>query len=84
MRRYRLRTIMALIVIIAVSMWVGMLIERAKQAARGKTIRTTYTVSRPVTKFVKAYTVSRPVKTTTKQYAVMRPVYQVTGDQAQP
>jgi hypothetical protein len=31
MRQDRLRTILALIVIIAVSMWVGMLIERARR-----------------------------------------------------
>jgi hypothetical protein len=34
MRQYRLRTIMALIVIIAVSIWVGMLIEWARRPAR--------------------------------------------------
>jgi hypothetical protein len=34
MRQYRLRTIMALIVIIAVSIWVGMLIERSRQPPR--------------------------------------------------
>jgi hypothetical protein len=34
MRQFRLRTIMALIVIIAVSMWVGMLIERSRQPPR--------------------------------------------------
>ena len=31
MRQYRLRTIMALIVVIAVSLWCGMLIERARR-----------------------------------------------------
>jgi hypothetical protein len=62
---------MALIVIIAASMWVGMLIERARQSARGKTIWTTYTIS-------------RPVKTTAKQYTVVRPVYHVSGDEVIP
>ena len=44
MRQYRLRTIMALVVIIAVSIWVGMLIERARQRAGSKTRWVVYTV----------------------------------------
>jgi predicted permease len=71
MRQYRLRTIMALIVLIAVSMWVGMLIERARQPTRGKTFTTTYAVS-------------RSANTTTKGYAIVRPVYHVSGDKSQP
>jgi hypothetical protein len=34
MRQYRLRTIMALIGVITLSMWVGMLIERSRQPPR--------------------------------------------------
>jgi hypothetical protein len=71
MRQYRLRTIMALIVIIAVSIWVGMLIERARQPARGKTIGIRYAVS-------------RPVKTNVKQYTVVPPVYHVSGNESKP
>ena len=45
MRQYRLRTIMALIAIIAVSIWCGMLIERARRPAGGRTRGVAYTVS---------------------------------------
>jgi hypothetical protein len=34
MRQFRLRTIMALIVVVAVSIWAGMLIERSRQPPR--------------------------------------------------
>jgi hypothetical protein len=34
MRQYRLRTIMALIVVVTVSMWVGMSVEQARQRAQ--------------------------------------------------
>ena len=56
MRQYRLRTIMALIGVIAVSIWVGMLIERARQPARP-----TFATYGPVKTTAKPYTVMRPV-----------------------
>jgi hypothetical protein len=37
MRQYRLRTIMALIVVVTVSMWVGMSVEQARQRAQQPT-----------------------------------------------
>jgi YTV len=66
MRQYRLRSIMALIAVIALSLWVGMQIERARSASRSY---------RPA-----VYTVMRPVRQTQagKTYTVMRPVRQVT------
>ena len=42
MRQYRLRSIMALVAIIAVSIWVGMQIERARSGSRSyKSVRYT-------------------------------------------
>jgi hypothetical protein len=58
MRQFRLRTIMGLIVIIAVSMWVGMLIERSRQPPRP-----TFTTYRPMARlkgFVTPKSPSRP------------------------
>ncbi len=57
MRQYRLRLIMALIVVIAVSIWVGMQIERARSAPRP-----VYTAWRPVRKAGNTYTIMRPVR----------------------
>ena len=72
MRQYRLRSIMALIAVIALSLWVGMQIERARSASRSY---------RPA-----VYTVMRPVRQTQtgKTYTVMRPVRQVTSGQVRP
>ena len=56
MRQYRFRTIMALIGVIAVSLWCGMLIERARRPARGNTRWVTYTVLDAG----KTYTVANP------------------------
>jgi hypothetical protein len=58
MRQYRLRSIMALIAVIALSLWIGMQIERARSAPR--TVR--YTAYRPVMQTGKTYTVMRPVR----------------------
>lgn len=72
MRQYRLRSIMALIAVIVLSLWVGMQIERARSASRS---------SKPV-----VYTVMRPVRQTNqtgKPYTVMRRV-QVTHYRSQP
>jgi hypothetical protein len=55
MRQYRLRTIMALIVIIAVSIWVGMMIERARRPVQGNTF--TITVSRPANGATRGYAI---------------------------
>ena len=55
MRQYCLRSIMALIAVIALSIWVGMLIERARSGPRP-----VYTVMRPVRQ-TKTYAVMRPV-----------------------
>ena len=77
MRQYRLRTIMALVGVIAVSIWVGMLIERARRPAQGKTIWT-YTVTKPVTK---TYTVVQP---TVKTYTVVEPVFHVSSEEVKP
>jgi YTV len=65
MRQYRLRSIMALIAVIALSLWVGMQIERARLGSRSH---------KPA-----AYTVMRPVSQTGKTYTVMRPVLQTRG-----
>ena len=75
MRQYRLRSIMALIAVIALSLWVGMQIERARSASRSSR-PAVYTVMRPVrqTQVGKTDTVSRPVRQVT--YTVMRPVRQ--------
>ena len=66
MRQYRLRSIMALIAVIALSLWVGMQIERARSGSRSyKTAM--YTVMRPVSQTSQAgktYTVMRPVQVT--------------------
>lgn len=56
MRQYRLRSIMALIGVIALSLWAGMQIERARRPPRA-----VYTVMRPV-KQTRSYTVMRPVR----------------------
>jgi hypothetical protein len=66
MRQYRLRSIMALIAVIAVSLWVGMQIERARSTSRSYK-PATYTVTRPVTQTNqtrKTYTVMRRVQVT--------------------
>jgi hypothetical protein len=60
MRQYRLRSIMALIAVIALSLWVGMQIERARSGPQ-----THYTVMRPVRPTGKTYTVMRPVRQVT-------------------
>jgi YTV len=87
MRQYRLRSIMALIAVIALSLWVGMQIERARSASRSNR-PAGYTVTRPVyqTQTGKTYTVSRPVYQTQtgKTYTVSRPVRQVTSGQVRP
>jgi YTV len=65
MRQYRLRSIMALIAVIALSLWVGMQIERARSGSRS--YKLSYTVMRPVSQSSqtgKTYTVMRPVKVT--------------------
>jgi hypothetical protein len=67
MRQYRLRSIMALIAVIAVSLWVGMQIERARLGSRSYK-PAAYTVMRPVSH----------VSQTGKTYRVMQPVSQVT------
>jgi hypothetical protein len=68
MRQYRLRSIMAWIAVIAVSLWVGMQIERARSGSRSyKSV---------------AYTIARPVIHTHnagKTYTVTRPVYETRG-----
>jgi hypothetical protein len=56
MRQYRLRTIMALIGVIAVSLWCGMPIERARQPAR-----TTFTTYGPLKTTMKTYAVTKPL-----------------------
>jgi hypothetical protein len=61
MQQYHVRTIMALIAVIAVSIWCGMLIERARHPAQGKSLWKNVTVTRPVNGTVKRYTVVRPV-----------------------
>ena len=66
MRQYRLRSIMALIAVIAISLWVGMQIERARSGSRNYK-RATYTVTRPVSQTSqtgKTYTVMRRVQVT--------------------
>ena len=66
MRQYRLRSIMALIAVIAVSLWVGMQIERARLGPRSYK-PAGYTVMRRVSQTNqtgKRYTVMRPVKVT--------------------
>jgi hypothetical protein len=73
LRQYRLRTIMALIAIIAVSLWCGMLIERARRPAQGNTLWKKVTVTRPVNGTLKTYTVARFVKTSGNPVAVTRP-----------
>jgi hypothetical protein len=70
MRQYRLRSIMALIAVIALSLWVGMQIERARLGSRS--------YKRVV------YSVTRPVSQTGKSYRVMRPVLQVTRGRTGP
>lgn len=60
MKQYRLRTIMALIAIVAVSFWCGMLAERTRHPAQGKTLWRKVAVTRPVYETVKTYTVTRP------------------------
>jgi YTV len=72
MRQYRLRSIMALIAVIALSLWVGMHIERARSASRSSR-PAVYTVMKPVT-----YTVMKPVRQTRpgKTYTVMQAVQQ--------
>jgi hypothetical protein len=73
MRQYRLCSIMALIAVIALSLWVGMQIERARSASRS---------NRPA-----VYTVMRRVRQTQtgKTYTVMRPVQvQVTRGRTRP
>jgi hypothetical protein len=52
---------MALIVVIALSLWVGMQIERARASRRKVVSAPYYTVMRPVRQ-TKGYTVSRPVR----------------------
>ena len=61
MRQYRLRSIMALIAVIALSIWVGMLIERARSGPRP------VYVLRPVrqTGKTKTYTVMKLARQTT-------------------
>jgi hypothetical protein len=65
MRQYRLRSIMALIAVIALSLWIGMQIERARSGSRSyKSVRY---IARPVIQTGnagKTYTVTRPVKVT--------------------
>jgi YTV len=66
MRQYRLRSIMALIAVIAISIWVGMQIERARSGSR-RYKSVVYTVTRPVYQISqtgKTYTVTRPVQVT--------------------
>ncbi len=59
MRRFRLRSFLALIGVIALSLWVGMQLERAKSRRVRPVMQTrTYTVMRPTT----TYTVIRPVR----------------------
>ncbi len=72
MRQYRLRSIMALIAVIALSLWVGMQIERARSGSRSYN-PAVYTVMRPVR-----------VSQTGKTYTVMRPVRQVTYNRTRP
>ena len=68
MRQYRLGSIMALVAIIAVSIWVGMQIERARSGSRSyKSVR--YTIARPVIQTGNAG----------KTYTVTRPVYETRG-----
>jgi hypothetical protein len=71
MRQYRLRSIMALIAVVALSIWVGMLIERARSAPQ------------PVYKSP-AYIVTQPVGQTGKTYIVTQPVRHVTSGQTRP
>jgi hypothetical protein len=66
MRQYRLRSIMALIAVIALSLWVGMQIERARMGSRSYK-PAVYTVMRRVSQTGqtgKTYTVTRPVRVT--------------------
>jgi hypothetical protein len=65
MRQFRLRLIMALVAVIALSIWVGMQIERARSGPRP--------VSKP-------YVLMRPVRQVTsgKSYVLMRPVRQTS------
>jgi hypothetical protein len=66
MRQNRLRSIMALIAVIALSLWVGMQIEGARSGSRSYK-PTMYTVMRPVThtsQTGKTYTVTRRVRVT--------------------
>ena len=58
MRQYRLRSIMALIAVIALSLWVGMQIERARSAPQG--VR--YTTYRPVKPTGKTNIIIRSVR----------------------
>ncbi len=69
MRRFRLCTIMALIAVIALSLWVGMQIEKARSASRSSKL-ISYTVMRPVyhvSPTGQRYTVVRPVRETRYQ-----------------
>jgi hypothetical protein len=59
MRQYRLRSIIALVGIIALSIWAGMQIERVRPTPLG-----VYTVRRPV-KATNTYTSMRPVSRVT-------------------
>jgi hypothetical protein len=68
MRRFRLRSIMALIAVVALSLWAGMQIERARSASRSNwhTVTWSYSVMRPVGQAGKTYTVMRPVRQVTR------------------
>jgi YTV len=70
MRMRRLRSVMALVAVIALSLWVGMQIERARSGSRSY---------KPA-----VYTVMRPVRQTGKPYTVMRPVRQVASGRTRP
>ncbi len=61
MRQYRLRSIIALIAVIALSIWVGMQIERARSVPRPAH----YAVWRPVKQTGKTDTVVRPLRQAT-------------------